>query len=378
MPFFLKEETHNGQPCVRIYERTSFGEALHEHAYFHFVLTRSGGRKGYVFVPEGSTRDFFVFNAAKGKMKLIYPSFIEKEAWLKEAQTPKKWSRKNRGGFGSRGLRRRQRLMYVKGSQQAARLSEYHRQKVAAGTYDDGELEEIIVDRETLDWAQGALEKGQSFVLLPQEVNEPVKNNVLLPRPSLLNGKTCDKISRAAITKGHNTMTQMNDTAFSYTGTQAAMMGCNAFTHAVESGVEDGTKPKNSWEWLHVRGKQMGGDFHPNNLVAGTYQANSRMIPFENAITAHARWFASQATNAQFSVQWTAYCEPANSHVGKWILVEWAVNYGSKTEQDDMTDAATYKPFTRAGRYAFDARRETAFSVFDQFAFEMECKSGFK
>jgi hypothetical protein len=39
-----------------------------------------------------------------------------------------------------------------------------------------------------------------------------------------------------------------------------------------------------NWEWLHVRGAQIGGTTDAANLVAGLYATNSAMIPFESMI----------------------------------------------------------------------------------------------
>jgi len=39
-----------------------------------------------------------------------------------------------------------------------------------------------------------------------------------------------------------------------------------------------------NWEWLHVRGAQIGGQTEMGNLVPGFYTTNSAMIPFENMI----------------------------------------------------------------------------------------------
>ncbi|MEV0371849.1 DUF4157 domain-containing protein [Streptomyces sp. NPDC050636] len=39
-----------------------------------------------------------------------------------------------------------------------------------------------------------------------------------------------------------------------------------------------------NWEWLHVRGAQLGGRTEGGNLVPGLFSANSAMIPWENMI----------------------------------------------------------------------------------------------
>lgn len=41
-----------------------------------------------------------------------------------------------------------------------------------------------------------------------------------------------------------------------------------------------------NWEWLHIRGAQIGGKTDNTNLVSGVYAVNSRMIPYENKIKA--------------------------------------------------------------------------------------------
>ncbi len=43
---------------------------------------------------------------------------------------------------------------------------------------------------------------------------------------------------------------------------------------------------RQNWEWLHVRGAQIGGKTDNSNLVSGLYAVNSRMIPYENKIKA--------------------------------------------------------------------------------------------
>ncbi|MEA2463037.1 MAG: non-specific endonuclease, partial [Acidobacteriota bacterium] len=40
------------------------------------------------------------------------------------------------------------------------------------------------------------------------------------------------------------------------------------------------------WEWLHMVGHSVGGDNEPDNLVAGTFDANTAMIPFERGVMA--------------------------------------------------------------------------------------------
>lgn len=38
------------------------------------------------------------------------------------------------------------------------------------------------------------------------------------------------------------------------------------------------------WEWLHIRAHSLGGDNAIGNLVAGTFDANTKMIPYEQTV----------------------------------------------------------------------------------------------
>lgn len=44
-----------------------------------------------------------------------------------------------------------------------------------------------------------------------------------------------------------------------------------------------------NWEWLHIRGAQIGGVTTAGNLVAGLYATNSMMIPYETLVAGWAR-----------------------------------------------------------------------------------------
>lgn len=377
MPYFLKKENEGGKPAYRVYERVLNTDVLVDENYYRFVLTTSTQSNAiYSLRVEGQTL-FYRFIKRSGRMKEITLGTFEMSMYREMAKTPKELGKPTKSGFGSRGLKKPVRMWYVRGSRQADRAIEAHRQKVLAGKATLMDMDTQIVDQETLAMAQSALTRGQSFVFLPQEEAEPVKDNQLLKYPTALNGKTCQKLSTATVSAGKNPLVEMNVVAFSFAGTQAAMSDCNAFTHAVENNAESGTTPAQSWEWLHVRGKQMGGDFVSTNLVAGTYHGNSSMIEFENALTAHARYFAANAElSSSFVVTWSANCKPANSHVGEWILVEWEVNYSSPDQKQLFTDNAEYKLFVKRGRFAFEACRKAIWTGFESEALKQYCRSG--
>lgn len=377
MAFYLKKEVYEGRPAYRVHETTGGGaDRVVDENYYVFILTTSTIAKAIFALRMDEELFYFIFQKSKGKMKEITVSSFDRAMYRKMASEAKEFGKAESRGFGSRGFKRPVRLWHVKGSIQAAKAIEAQRQKVAAGLATTADMEIEIVDQETLSLAQNELTRGQSFVFLPQEEAEPVKDNILLSTPTKINGQTCIKFSEEIVCRGKNPLVQKNENAFSFSGTQLAMSACNAFTHAVESGQENGKAPKNSWEWLHVRGKQMGGDFSPNNLVAGTYHGNSSMIEFENALTAHARYFSANAKAAwTFIVTWTASCEPKSSHVGKWILVEWYVNYSGEDAQE-FFDGAEYKIFLRDNNMVFEATRETIWSAEEGANVKRKCLEG--
>ncbi|USX24007.1 hypothetical protein NHH73_15360 [Oxalobacteraceae bacterium OTU3CINTB1] len=366
MKFYLQQNDENGRPAYRIYKKIDDNFVLHDEQYYRYILSSGTSPRDRVFVRTvGETIEFCRFFPTQGKMKDFRPGAYELDNYVAAAKEPKSFRARQSRGYGSRGLKKPVRLWHVSGSAEAAKASEAFRQKVAADKADEGDLEMEIVDKETLSMAQTSLTRGQSFVYLPNVESGVIKDNVLMAIPSALGSSTCVKTDVARVTVGVNPLVQKGEHLFSFTSTQAAMKDCNAFTHAVEHARETASNPKGSWEWLHIRGKQMGGDFIQTNLVAGTYHGNSSMIDFENSLTEHARFFAANATlSSYFEVTWSAECEPAKSHVGRWILIEWEVSYCTPNEQADFEANAKFKVFTKRGRFAFDARRTDDWTMF--------------
>lgn len=69
-------------------------------------------------------------------------------------------------------------------------------------------------------------------------------------------------------------------------GQAAAMGNWNALGAAACANLAAGAgfDVGQNWEWLHVRGAQLGGSTDGSNLVAGLYVTNSFMIPFEKMV----------------------------------------------------------------------------------------------
>lgn len=93
--------------------------------------------------------------------------------------------------------------------------------------------------------------------------------------------------------------------------TQSAMGGESARNYAALFLTEEAIKNR-KWEWLHILGHALGGEEKRGNLVAGTFAANTQMIPHEKRIleaTRHAtpeKPFYANYTVCFFPNSWVA------------------------------------------------------------------------
>jgi hypothetical protein len=78
-------------------------------------------------------------------------------------------------------------------------------------------------------------------------------------------------------------------------------LGAAAFHNAFRVGNGGAVPLDQNWEWLHIRGAQIGGETEQGNLLAGTFVANSQMIPFESQIQ---RWH--QGNHGRIFARFTA------------------------------------------------------------------------
>jgi hypothetical protein len=81
---------------------------------------------------------------------------------------------------------------------------------------------------------------------------------------------------------------------------------------------------KTGWEWLHVRAASLGGETKGTNLVLGTRDANTLMMPFESNIRLLAG-LVKEYPNIldELRVQWSV--ESANGHTAKTIKIAWTL-----------------------------------------------------
>ncbi|WP_133994752.1 hypothetical protein [Dinghuibacter silviterrae] len=149
-------------------------------------------------------------------------------------------------------------------------------------------------------------------------------------------------------------------------GQKAAMSNFSAKDYVKRFSADEANAT--DWEWLHIQGSRLGGPNRPENLVAGTADANTHMIPYERAIFE----LSSVATQAKpVNVKWSASvrkdADGNNTHVGNEISIDVAFPNGAPTATDNVkpTEAikifpSTFKasdsaPFTKKDRDLLDA-----------------------
>jgi len=126
-------------------------------------------------------------------------------------------------------------------------------------------------------------------------------------------------------------------------GQEVAMDRTNARGYAWVTGTPGWNTTQ--WEWLHIRGASLGGQTDATNLVLGTRDANTHMIPFESnlkALAVHAR------DNDNFyglDVTWDVANE-VHSHAYRNISISWTLTPSdiAPEDQDDVDGEAVFRP----------------------------------
>lgn len=78
------------------------------------------------------------------------------------------------------------------------------------------------------------------------------------------------------------------------------------------------------WEWLHIRGAGLGGMTDSTNLVAGTRDANTHMIPFESNIRHLGTAVKNNAAYSHLDVTWSAF-SPIAKYAFSKIAIRWSL-----------------------------------------------------
>lgn len=121
-------------------------------------------------------------------------------------------------------------------------------------------------------------------------------------------------------------------------GQAASMSNTNARGYAWAAGMQGWDT--RDWEWLHIRGASLGGETSSKNLVLGTYDANTHMMPFEDNVIKIGSILKSYGS-AQFTVNWSASeSNKKFSHMFGAIKVAWQASLFAI----QMSGEATFRP----------------------------------
>jgi Domain of unknown function (DUF4157) len=119
-------------------------------------------------------------------------------------------------------------------------------------------------------------------------------------------------------------------------GQVSNMNGVSANLYAYSVLGDDAAKSK--WEWLHIRAASLGGSTAPENLVLGTYDCNTYMMPFEaNIVHAH-NLLLEQQKDFKLWVNWEIKdpFDDKHSHAYKKITMSWHI-IGKEKDQQKIT-----------------------------------------
>lgn len=126
------------------------------------------------------------------------------------------------------------------------------------------------------------------------------------------------------------------------------MANSNASAYAYLAEIPDWESQR--WEWLHIRGAGLGGATGPSNLVVGTRDANTHMIPFESNIRSLATEVHKNDNYKSLNVTWSIHGQYKSlaQHAFKKIKIKWTLkaNDGddAMTEAEDVEGSASFRP----------------------------------
>ncbi|KYG01961.1 hypothetical protein BE21_55520 [Sorangium cellulosum] len=126
-------------------------------------------------------------------------------------------------------------------------------------------------------------------------------------------------------------------------GQQTAMNKTNATGYAWLAGLN---WEESRWEWLHIRAASLGGPTDSTNLVVGTRDANTHMIPFESnlrRLTGIVDENKDRYKGLAFKFEFSGAATPARHKVTK-INISWRME----------AKPSNYPPPTTEGEAAFD------------------------
>ncbi|AUX33623.1 MULTISPECIES: DUF4157 domain-containing protein [Sorangium] len=99
------------------------------------------------------------------------------------------------------------------------------------------------------------------------------------------------------------------------------------------------------WEWLHVRGAGLGGATDGTNLVVGTRDANTHMIPFESNVRILATEAGKNDNYDHLEVDWSVGNPDSDAkHKVETIQMEWKLVKSAGKNVPEPQGKAMFKP----------------------------------
>ncbi len=193
-------------------------------------------------------------------------------------------------------------------------------------------IEESLIDQFRLAYEQLVTGKQITKRNTAITVNKP-SDGARLPNAPLAVPKKRDKKYTYRATRGSRD-----------TGQKSAMSNFSAYDYVKRFSPLEADNY--SWEWLHVQGSRLGGPNRPENLVAGTADANTHMIPYERAVFE----LSSVATYQKpVDVTWQAAvrkdADGNDTHIGGDITIDVKFPNGAPPETDKINPTAILSLF---------------------------------
>lgn len=126
-------------------------------------------------------------------------------------------------------------------------------------------------------------------------------------------------------------------------GQQVAMNNTNARGYAWATGT--GGWNTTQWEWLHIRGASLGGETDATNLVVGTRDANTHMIPFESNLKSLAKMAREDDYFYRLNVTWDVAGRQLRHRVST-ISISWDLRLSNLAPDgiEPVTGEALFSP----------------------------------
>ena len=269
-------------------------------------------------------------------IKATLPQFIQQEllelgrknAWLKQAYPL------GEGGFSAKG-----------------RAHEMDVQDQGGNGYvkDDTFLENITLDGEALTKSQAVYKKNNqvpeaaSAASMPQSVKKKLDENGRAAALTQYENELGEDLAGARTFKWSKTPPKMGRNG----GQAVNMNNTNATAYAMLANV-NGYQGK-KWEWLHVQASSLNGPTDGTNLVVGTRDANTQMMPFEANIRLLSKMAGEHPDYKHLEITFsTSAPQGAAKHKVTDINFNWKLEKsdGAGGDVKDLSGSASFKPLS--------------------------------